>query len=140
MSEDGQAASNTSPTPGILTSTATMASAHLEQRHSLCKPLLLHPHLWIVVSPEDVDKLYHCFLRIDSDGNGVIERHELMLIPQIASNPLARRLLELFDTDNSGDINFSEFVAGLAIFSAKTDPMKKLRCTDLSILVLTHDW
>lgn len=80
------------------------------------------------MSAEDVDKLYHSFLRIDSDGNGVIERHELMLIPQIACNPLARRLLEIFDTDNSGDINFGEFVAGLAIFSAKTDPMAKLRC------------
>lgn len=74
-----------------------------------------------------MDKLYHHFLRIDADGNGVIDRNELMTLSSVSGNPLAGRLLELFDTDRSGDINFGEFVAGLSIFSARTDPKKKLR-------------
>lgn len=77
---------------------------------------------------KDVDKLYHHFLRIDSDGNGVIDREELMRQPAVTGNPLAGRLLELLDTDKSGDINFAEFVAGLSIFSAKNEPEKKLKC------------
>lgn len=81
------------------------------------------------MSPDDVDKLYHSFLRLDADGNGVIDRDELLELPSIKGNPLASRLLQIFDTDESGDINFSEFVTGLAIFSAKTDPGRKLKCT-----------
>ena len=80
------------------------------------------------MSPEDVEKLYHQFLRIDRDGNGVIDRSELLELEAIKGNPLAARLLELFDTDNSGDLNFSEFVAGLAIFSARSSSATKLRC------------
>lgn len=79
------------------------------------------------MSPDDVDKLYHHFLRIDEDGNGVIDKSELMRLPSVAGNPLANRLLELFDTDKSGDINFGEFVAGLSIFSARSDTRKKLK-------------
>lgn len=91
-----------------------MASSKLEQKPSL-------------LSPDDVDKLYHHFLRIDQDGNGVIDRDELMNLPAVTGNPLAGRLLELFDTDKSGDINFGEFVAGLAIFSAKSNTREKLK-------------
>jgi serine/threonine-protein phosphatase 2B regulatory subunit len=83
-----------------------------------------------IVSSEDVDKLYHHFLRIDADGNGVIDRSELMRLPSVAGNPLASRLLELFDTDQSGDINFSEFVTGLATFSSRSGAETKLKCTD----------
>jgi Ca2+-binding EF-hand superfamily protein len=102
-----------------------MATSRLERRPSLCKQIL---HVNIVVSTDDVDKLYHHFLRIDEDGNGVIDRDELLRIPSVAGNPLASRLLELFDTDDSGDINFGEFVAGLSIFSAKSSSEKKYKC------------
>lgn len=113
-----------------------MATSKLERRPSLCI-FLLHSFLIIViVSTDDVDKLYHHFLRIDEDGNGVIDREELMRIQSVESNPLARRLLELFDTDRSGDINFAEFVAGLSIFSAKSSMEKKLKCIDYYLLKL----
>lgn len=82
----------------------------------------------ILVSPDDVDKLYHHFMRMDKDGNGVIDRQDLMNVPSIAENPLAGRLLDLFDEDESGDINFADFVTGLAIFSSKNSETKKLRC------------
>ncbi len=75
-----------------------------------------------------MDKLYHSFLRLDADGNGVIDRDELLKLPAISGNPLAPRLLELFDTDRSGDINFAEFVTGLAVFSSKASQERRLRC------------
>lgn len=106
-----------------------MASRRLERRPSLCKQssfIIVYLN-FLIVSPDDVDKLYHHFLRIDADGNGVIDRQELMTLPSVSGNPLAGRLLELFDTDQSGDINFGEFVSGLSIFSSRTDPKKKLR-------------
>lgn len=114
----------------------SMATSRLERRPSLCIGTFVltqfdsHdlPLLTIVVSPIEVDKLYHYFLKIDSNGNGVIDKDELLSLPSVQGNPLARRLLELFDTDQSGDINFSEFVAGLATFSSKSSVMTKLKC------------
>lgn len=100
-----------------------------------------------VVSPDDVDKLYHSFLRLDADGNGVIDRDELLKLPAISGNPLAPRLLELFDTDRSGDINFAEFVTGLAVFSSKASQERRLRCKFtvglinqllMMIMIVTH--
>ena len=89
------------------------------------------------MSPEDVDKLYHCFLQLDANGNGVIDKDELLGVPSVQGNPLAYRLLELLDTDKSGDVNFSEFVSGLAIFSARSSPDRKLRCKHTLIIRLS---
>lgn len=47
--------------------------------------------------------------------------------PAVSSNPLATRILDLFDTDQSGDIDFGEFVAGLARFSSKGDLKRRMK-------------
>lgn len=65
---------------------------------------------------------------MDSDGNGVISREEFLNHPSIMGNPLALRLMEVLDVDNSGDINFTEFVTGLAMFSSKSSTQTKLKC------------
>lgn len=79
-----------------------------------------------------VDKLYHHFIRIDKDGNGHIDKQELLSIPSVADNPLSGRLLEVMDVDRGGTIDFNEFVAGMSIFSKKTSREKKLKC------IMTH--
>lgn len=76
-----------------------------------------------------VDKLYHHFMRLDKDGNGHIDRQELMAIPSVADNPLASRLMEILDVDQGGTLDFNEFVAGMSIFSRKTSRLRKLKCT-----------
>lgn len=80
------------------------------------------------MEPETIDKLYHHFLRIDKDGNGHIDKSELMAIPAVADNPLSTRLLEVMDIDQGGTIDFHEFVAGMSIFSTNTSKSKKLKC------------
>jgi serine/threonine-protein phosphatase 2B regulatory subunit len=91
-----------------------MSSKLKEQRPSLLRK-------------DDVDKLYHHFLRMDADGNGYIEREEFMQHPAVASNPLSRRVLDMFDTDGDGHVDFVEFVSGLAKFSARGDLNSRLR-------------
>ena len=39
------------------------------------------------------------FLGIYSDGSGSIDREEFLQIPQIANNPLASRLIAIFDEE-----------------------------------------
>ena len=64
---------------------------------------------------------------MDKDGSGTLEKEEFLALPQISSNPLAHRLLAVFDNDGSGDVDFKEFITGLSVFSAKGKKEEKLR-------------
>lgn len=79
------------------------------------------------LSKADIEKLYAHFLKLDSDGNGLISRTEFLSIPAIRSNPLAPRLLSLFDENEDGDVSFEEFMNVLAVFSSRGDKKAKLR-------------
>ncbi|KAK4179068.1 hypothetical protein QBC36DRAFT_365079 [Triangularia setosa] len=61
------------------------------------------------------------------DNSGTIEREEFLSLPQISSNPLATRMIAIFDEDGGGDVDFQEFVSGLSAFSSKGNKEQKLR-------------
>lgn len=61
------------------------------------------------------------------DNSGTIERDEFLALPQISSNPLATRMIAIFDEDGGGDVDFQEFVSGLSAFSSKGKKEEKLR-------------
>ncbi|KXN71831.1 calcineurin regulatory subunit B [Conidiobolus coronatus NRRL 28638] len=78
-------------------------------------------------SAEEITRLYARFNKLDKDGSGGIDKEEFLSIPQISNNPLAHRLLAVFDEDGGGDINFQEFINTLSTFSDKGRPEEKLR-------------
>ena len=82
----------------------------------------------VLVSVNDVNKLYKHFIKLDGDNNGVISKKEFLERDCVAGNPLAMRLLEIMDEDESGDINFSEFMSKLTVFSSKSSALTKLKC------------
>ncbi|KAM5357102.1 hypothetical protein ACJZ2D_016615 [Fusarium nematophilum] len=61
------------------------------------------------------------------DNSGTIERDEFLSLPQISSNPLATRMIAIFDEDGGGDVDFQEFVTGLSAFSSKGNKEQKLQ-------------
>ncbi|KAJ6438646.1 calcineurin, beta subunit [Purpureocillium lavendulum] len=63
----------------------------------------------------------------NDDNSGTIERDEFLSLPQISSNPLATRMIAIFDEDGGGDVDFQEFVSGLSAFSSKGNKEQKLR-------------
>ena len=63
------------------------------------------------------------------DNSGTIERDEFLALPQISSNPLATRMIAIFDEDGGGDVDFQEFVGGLSAFSSRGGREEKLKCT-----------
>lgn len=79
------------------------------------------------VDREEVDRLLKRFLKLDKDSSGTIERDEFLAIPAISANPLASRLIEIFDLDGDGSIDFGEFITGLSAFSSKGNREQKLR-------------
>ncbi|KAH8555355.1 calcineurin subunit B [Umbelopsis sp. PMI_123] len=83
-------------------------------------------------SAEEIQRLYKRFMKLDKDNNGSIDREEFLSIPQIANNPLASRMIAIFDEDGGGDVDFKEFIKGLSAFSAKGNQREKLESTPLS--------
>ncbi|KAI0398206.1 calcineurin B subunit [Xylariaceae sp. FL0594] len=76
---------------------------------------------------DEVERLRKRFMKLDKDQSGTIERDEFLSLPQISSNPLATRLIAIFDEDGGGDVDFQEFVSGLSAFSSKGDKEQKLQ-------------
>ncbi|KAF9974373.1 Calcineurin subunit B [Actinomortierella ambigua] len=76
---------------------------------------------------EEIQRLYKRFMKLDKDGSGSIDKDEFLAIPQIATNPLASRLIAIMDEDGGGDVDFKEFIAGLSAFSNKGNKVEKLR-------------
>ncbi|KAL1992900.1 hypothetical protein VTN49DRAFT_3656 [Thermomyces lanuginosus] len=75
---------------------------------------------------DEVDRLRKRFMKLDKDGSGTIEREEFLSLPQVSSNPLATRMIAIFDEDGGGDVDFQEFVSGLSAFSSKGNKEEKL--------------
>ncbi|KAI9103294.1 hypothetical protein DFS34DRAFT_608147 [Phlyctochytrium arcticum] len=78
-------------------------------------------------SAEEIQRLYKRFVKLDKDGSGSLTKEEFLALPQVANNPLAHRLLAVFDNDGSGDVDFKEFISGLSAFSAKGNRTEKLK-------------
>ncbi|KAJ3509018.1 hypothetical protein NM208_g15729 [Fusarium decemcellulare] len=76
---------------------------------------------------DEVDRLRKRFMKLDKDNSGTIERDEFLSLPQISSNPLATRMIAIFDEDGGGDVDFQEFVTGLSAFSSKGNKEQKLQ-------------
>ncbi|WFD22207.1 Calcineurin subunit B [Malassezia equina] len=83
------------------------------------------------------------FLKLDRDGSGSLDRDEFLQVPAIANNPLAQRLISIFDaefvfiTDASGGgtVDFQEFVHGLSVFTSLGSREEKLQYQQLQQIV-----
>ncbi|KAG7194118.1 Calcineurin subunit B [Scheffersomyces spartinae] len=75
---------------------------------------------------EEINRMRKRFMKLDKDGSGTIDKNEFLAIPGILSNPLATRLMDVFDDDGNGTIDFQEFITGLSAFSGKSSKSDKL--------------
>lgn len=76
--------------------------------------------LLFIVSQAEISALYKRFRSLDRSHKGFLSSDELMNIPELSINPLAHRMIRLFE-----GVNFKEFCRLLAPFSRKaTSDMK----------------
>jgi len=59
-------------------------------------------------------KLYRSFKKIDKDASGDLDIEEFLSLPELALNPVVRRVVSIFDVNKDKTISFEEFVTGLA--------------------------
>jgi serine/threonine-protein phosphatase 2B regulatory subunit len=88
-------------------------------------------------TPDEIQRLYKRFMKLDKDGSGAIDKEEFLSLPQIANNPLAHRMIAIFDEDGGGDVDFKEFISALSTFTSNGNKEEKLRCTCTARLVWT---
>lgn len=72
-------------------------------------------------SPEEVSRLEKRFRKLDLDRSGSVSVGEFLSVPELKENPLVKRVVDVFDDDLSGEVDFKEFVLGLAQFAVARD-------------------
>jgi serine/threonine-protein phosphatase 2B regulatory subunit len=76
---------------------------------------------------DEIQRLHKRFTKLDTNKNGLIDKEEFLAIPGMKNNPLATRVMDVFDSDGTGDVDFKEFLEGLSKFSARGNKEEKLR-------------
>lgn len=89
--------------------------------------ILFFPFFFFTVSGPEIQRLKKRFMKLDRDGSGSIDKDEFLQIPAIANNPLASRMIAIFDEDGGGTVDFQEFVKGLSAFSSQGSREEKLK-------------
>ena len=104
------------------------------------------------VEPDELRRLGKRFRKLDLDGSGSLSVQEFMNVPELQQNPLVQRVIDIFDADGNGEVDFrgksslkkqnflkkfilnllkilfSEFIQGISQFSVKGEKEAKLKC------------
>ena len=77
---------------------------------------------------EEVSRLEKRFRKPDKDQSETLSVEEFLAMPELKENPIVQRVVQVFDADHSGELDFKEFVKGLAMFTMKNvEREKKLK-------------
>jgi serine/threonine-protein phosphatase 2B regulatory subunit len=63
----------------------------------------------------------------DLDNSGSLSVEEFMSLPELQQNPLVQRVIDIFDEDQNGEVDFKEFIQGVSQFSVKGDKDAKMK-------------
>ena len=78
-------------------------------------------------SHAQIIKLYKRFKTLDKENKSCISLLEFMAIPELAMNPLANRILTVFDKSSKSELTFKDFISCLSVFLASTKREIKLK-------------
>ncbi|KAM8801520.1 calcineurin subunit B type 2 [Rhynchonycteris naso] len=76
---------------------------------------------------DEIKRLRKSFKKLDLDSSGALSVDEFMKLPELKENPLVQRVIEIFDTDGNGEVDFEEFIVGTSNFSVRGNREQKLR-------------
>ena len=87
---------------------------------------------------EEIKRLGKRFKKLDLDNSGSLSVEEFMSLPELQQNPLVQRVIDIFDEDGNGEVDFKEFIQGVSQFSVKGDKSSKLRFAFRSVAILIN--
>uniref|UniRef100_K1QUT9 Calcineurin subunit B type 1 n=2 Tax=Magallana gigas TaxID=29159 RepID=K1QUT9_MAGGI len=79
------------------------------------------------IDADEIKRLGKRFKKLDLDNSGSLSVDEFMTLPELQQNPLVQRVIDIFDTDGNGEVDFKEFIEGVSQFSVRGDKLSKLR-------------
>jgi calcium-dependent protein kinase len=76
-------------------------------------------YLAVQISEKEIEDLRKIFLKLDKDGNGMISREEMMIgleylrkeVNCNLTNADIDQIFQAMDFDNSGQVDYTEFIA-----------------------------
>ena len=92
----------------------------------LTNPRLFH-FVYFTVDADEIRRLGKRFKKLDLDNSGALSIDEFMSLPELQQNPLVQRVIDIFDADGNGEVDFKEFIHGVSQFSVKGDKLSKLK-------------
>lgn len=63
-------------------------------------------HFSLVVDADEIRRLGKRFKKLDLDNNGSLSVEEFMSLPELQQNPLVQRVIDVFDRDGNGEVDF----------------------------------
>ncbi|KAL0222271.1 hypothetical protein RCL1_002125 [Eukaryota sp. TZLM3-RCL] len=97
-------------------SSSSLSTSQIEEFTSISK-----------FSPKEIKRLYRRFRRLDRNNDGTLTQEEFLSLPELATNPLRDRVLQLFHLNQRDNITFKTFISTLNVFSSKADKHEKLK-------------
>lgn len=73
-----------------------------------------NPRFNILVDADEIRRLGKRFRKLDLDNSGALSIDEFMSLPELQQNPLVQRVIDIFDADGNGEVDFKGTLSGLA--------------------------
>ena len=87
--------------------------------------------------PKEIKTLYKRFRRLDLGQRGTLGDDDLLRIPEVIMNPLAPRLIAIFDRNADGRIDFRAFARALSLFNERSSPQVKIDGKETRVVIHT---
>lgn len=75
----------------------------------------------ISVDADEIRRLGKRFRKLDLDNSGALSIDEFMSLPELQQNPLVQRVIDIFDADGNGEVDFKGMMF-LRVFSVRARP------------------
>jgi serine/threonine-protein phosphatase 2B regulatory subunit len=62
--------------------------------------------LFCAVDADEIRRLGKRFRKLDLDNSGALSVEEFMSLPELQQNPLVQRVIDIFDSDGNGEVDF----------------------------------
>jgi serine/threonine-protein phosphatase 2B regulatory subunit len=78
----------------------------------------------ITVDADEIRRLGKRFRKLDLDNSGALSTEEFMSLPELQQNPLVQRVIDIFDEDGNGEVDFKGNTSFGSNLSWRKSPVK----------------